>query len=132
MRNTITESLIVGGAVGLLALAIHRWTDASSPGTRLLVLLLAALGLGLLQLGLLLFRSRRRGAAPPGEPDQPPSWPQNGRRNPFARELTSDWTGLEESPAEPAARPARSPAPSTPSEVANPTPSPPPLKGEGE
>ncbi len=132
MRNTLTESLIVGGAIGLLALAIHRWTDASTPGMRLLVLILAALGLGLLQLGFMLVRLRQRGPTPPSEPDQPPGWPQSGRRNPFVRELTSDWTGLEDSAAEPAARPALSPAPSTSSEVANPTPSPPPLKREGE
>lgn len=108
MRNNLTESLIVGGAVGALALALHRWAGASTPAVRLLLLLLAALALALLQLGFVYYRSRRRGAAPPSPPEPPAGWPPSGRRNLFARELTSDWTGLEEAPAEPA-RPAPPP-----------------------
>ena len=108
MRNDLIESVLIGGSVGLLAIIIHIWTDAAATATQVLALLAAGFGLAGFQLALAYRRSRRPGRAPdgPGSSDQPPA-----RRNQFMRELTSDWTGLEDSPQPPAAPEAEPPEP---------------------
>jgi hypothetical protein len=70
--------------------------------TQLLALLVASAVLFCVQLVLAIGR-RRHGDSPPEEQDQqqPRSRPlRQRRRNPFARELTHDWIGLEDHSAE--------------------------------
>jgi hypothetical protein len=105
MRNDVVESLAIGGSIGLLALLIHAWTDAAGLERQLLALLIAGLALAALQLAWGYRRARRAG--PP--PEQHAQRDGHGPHNPFFRELTSDWTGLEDSPAEPPSKPQAPP-----------------------
>jgi hypothetical protein len=103
MRKDLIDSLLLGGAIALVALALHALTDEAAPHYQLLALALAAVLLFAIQLGLA--RHRARSAARPADEsaDEEPPFKHNPR-NPFFRELTSDWTGLDERPpAEPPA-----------------------------
>ncbi len=98
MRNDLIDSLLIGGGIGFVALALHMLTDGSAPLLQLVALVLAAIALFCLQIVLTVRRSPRTGgsAEEPSEAEQRVSAPRHSRRNPFFRELAHDWTGLDE------------------------------------
>jgi hypothetical protein len=106
MRNSLIESLVIGCGIALGVMLVHVLMQGAPVMTQLLALLAVGVVLFGIQLALTQ-RSTRRGRPPPEEPDerQPRARPLR-RRNPFARELTHDWIGLEDhsterEPAEP-------------------------------
>jgi hypothetical protein len=101
MRNSLIESVMVGGSIALGVLLIHTLTQGAPAATQLLALLAVGVVLFGMQLVLTLRRTRRSGP-PPEEQARPQqrSALRRGRRNPFFRELTQDWTGLDEHLAE--------------------------------
>ena len=102
MRNSPIESLVIGCCIALGVLLVHALTQGAPVMTQLLALLTAAVVLFCIQLALAVRRARR-GSPPPEDQDEPQqrSRPlRYRRRNPFARELTDDWTGLEDHSAE--------------------------------
>ena len=99
MRNRPIESLVIGCGIALGVLLVHALTQGAPATTQLLALLTAGVVLFCIQLALVARRSNR----PPEAQDesQQRSRPlRHRRRNPFARELTHDWTGLEDHSAE--------------------------------
>jgi hypothetical protein len=97
MRNSTIESLVIGCGIALGVLLVHTLTQGASALTQLLALLAAGLVLFCIQLAL----ASRRGSPPPAEQGESHSRPLRlRRRNPFTRELTHDWTGLEDHPTE--------------------------------
>ena len=113
MKYDLADSLLVGGSIGFIALAIHALTGAAQPGVQLLALTLAGAALFGVQLALFVRRARQPGSAQDeqSDPEQTLAHLRHNRRNPFFRELTSDWTGLEDSPQPPAAPEAEPPEP---------------------
>lgn len=111
MRNDLVESLWIGGCIGLVVLAVHALTANATPQIQLLALLAAAVVIACCQIVFTIWRERR--GIPSGSPpaDHAPNVLRlrRNRRNPFFRELTSDWTGLDEHLADDdsAARPSR-------------------------
>ncbi len=102
MRNSLIESLVIGCGIALGVMLVHVLTQGAPVMTQLLALLVASAVLFCVQLVLAIGR-RRHGDSPPEEQDQqqPRSRPlRQRRRNPFARELTHDWIGLEDHSAE--------------------------------
>jgi hypothetical protein len=98
MPNNSIESLVIGCSIALGVLLVHGLTQGASGLVQLLALLGVGLVLFCIQLVLAQFRARR-GDASPEQQNQPrlPFRSLRGRRgNPFARELTHDWTGLED------------------------------------
>jgi hypothetical protein len=108
MRNSLIESMVIGCGIALGVMLVHVLTQGASVMTQLLALLAAGVVLFCVQIALTQ-SSRRRGGLPPEKTDerQPHSRSlRRRRRNPFARELTHDWIGLEDhsterEPAEP-------------------------------
>jgi hypothetical protein len=102
MRNSVLESLMIGCGIALGVLLIHTLTQGTPATTQLLALLAAGIVLFCLQLGLALRRSGKYG--PPHDEqtrlDQHLPLSRRGRRNQFFRELTHDWTGLDDHSAE--------------------------------
>jgi hypothetical protein len=97
MRDNWFDSLIVGGSIALAILAIQMLTDGAPGQARLLLLLLAGAALAGLQLVLALRRARRGSASyQPPQSDRPTPGARTDQRNPFIRELTRDWTGLDD------------------------------------
>lgn len=111
MRNDLIESVCIGGCIGILIFAVHMLTASAAPQIRLLALLIAAIVIAACQLGLTIWRERRGHTAndSPAEPEPSLSRLRRNRRNPFFRELTSDWTGLDEPRAEPEDTPTHQP-----------------------
>ncbi|HNP73539.1 MAG TPA: hypothetical protein PLO33_05840 [Kouleothrix sp.] len=105
MRNDLIESLLIGAGVALLALAVHAWADGAAAAVQLLALALAGMALAGLQLAFAYYRGHSS-----GEEDIAPGQPPRARRNQFLRELTSDWTGLEDMQPE-RQQPGDTPAP---------------------
>jgi hypothetical protein len=102
MRNSSIESLIVGSGIALVVLLIRALAQGAPAMTQLLALLAAGVVLFCIQLALTLRRARQ-GGSPPEDQEQPLERARplrERRRNPFARELTHDWMGLEDHPAE--------------------------------
>jgi hypothetical protein len=98
MRNDLIEGLCIGGCIGLAIVVMHALTSSAAPQVQLLVLLAAAV---VIAAGQVLFSSwrNRQGTAPRSQASEPaPSMSRlrRNRRNPFFRELTRDWTGLDE------------------------------------
>jgi hypothetical protein len=101
MRNSPIESLIIGCGIALGVVLVHVLTQGAPMLTQLLALLAAGMILFCIQLALALLRAHRSPAPDQRDAPQPPSRLLHGRRrNPFARELTHDWTGLEDHPTE--------------------------------
>ena len=97
MRNGTIESLVIGCGIALGVLLVHMLTQGASAMTQLLALLAAGVVLFCIQLAL----ASRRGSPPPAKQGQArPRSLRQRRRNPFTRELTHDWTGLEDHSAE--------------------------------
>src|SRR4051812_556635 len=93
MRNGTIESLVIGCGIALGVLLVHALTQGASAITQLLALLAVGVVLFCVQLVL----ASRRSRPPPAEPGKSRSRPlRQRRRNPFTRELTHDWTGLED------------------------------------
>jgi hypothetical protein len=102
MRNSLIESLMVGCGIALGVMLVHTWTQGAPATTQLLALLAAGIVLFCIQLGLALRRSGQH-SQPPEEPswlEQHPMLTRRSRRNLFFRELTDDWTGLDDHSAE--------------------------------
>jgi hypothetical protein len=108
MRKDLFDSLIMGLSIAFVVLAIRTLADGAAERTQLLLLLLAGVALAGLQLALTLRRARRRGHAGAQwpEPDRPAPRLRRDQRNPFVRELTREWTGLDEHVIERGAAPA--------------------------
>ncbi|HEU5102690.1 MAG TPA: hypothetical protein VFU22_26880 [Roseiflexaceae bacterium] len=101
MRNSLLESLMVGCGIALGVMLVHTLTQGAPATTQLLALLAAGIVLFCIQLGLALRRPRRDGAPPKQQAGaEYHLLSRRGRRNPFFRELTHDWTGLDEYPTE--------------------------------
>src|SRR5262245_41517532 len=97
MRHDWFDSLIVGGSIALVVLVIQLLTGSASGQARLLPLLVAGTVLAGLQLVLTLRRARRGPTSKQrSQLDHPDPSPRIDRRNPFIRELTRDWTGLDD------------------------------------
>jgi len=116
MRNDLIESLCIGGCIGLAIVVMHALTSGAAPPVQLLALLAAAI---LIAAGQVLFSAwrNRQGTAPRSQPSEyAPSLPRlrRNRRNPFFRELTRDWTGLDEYAADDDAIAGSSKAPAEP------------------
>src|SRR5215212_1840544 len=98
MRNDLVESLWIGGCIGLVVLVVLMLTANATPQVQLLALLAAAAVIACCQIVFTIWRERR--GIPTGVPptDQAPNFLRlrRNRRNPFFRELTGDWTGLDE------------------------------------
>lgn len=93
MRNGTIESLVIGCGIALGVVLVHALTQGASAITQLLALLAAGVVLFCVQLVL----GSRRGSPSHAEQDESHPRPlRQRRRNPFARELTHDWTGLED------------------------------------
>jgi hypothetical protein len=102
MRNNLIESLVIGCGIALGVVLVHMLTQDAPATTQLLALLAAGVVLFCIQLALAIRRARLSGP-PPEQQDKPqPRFRplRQRRRNPFARELTHDWTGLEDHSAE--------------------------------
>ena len=102
MRNSLIESLVIGCGIALGVLLVHTLTQGAPATAQLLALLAAGIVLFCIQLALAL-RGARRTGQPPKQQDertQRPILSRRGRRNPFIRELTHDWTGLDDHLAE--------------------------------
>jgi hypothetical protein len=108
MRYDLIDSLLLGGTIGFVALALHMLTDGAPPHYQLLALVLAGAALFAVQIALALRRSRQSGRGSDEAAEHEPPRLRHNRRNPFYRELTSDWTGLDEYPPAPE-RPAPRP-----------------------
>ena len=98
MRNHLVESLCIGGLIGLVVLLVHVLTAAAAPQTQLLALLAAACLVACTQVAFTLWHERRSAAEGSPPADQATNFLRfrRNRRNPFFRELMSDWTGLDE------------------------------------
>jgi hypothetical protein len=93
MRNSTIESLVIGCGIALGVLLVHTLTQGAAAISQLLALLAVGVVLFCVQLAL----ASRRGSPPPAAPGESRTRPlRQRRRNPFARELTHDWTGLED------------------------------------
>lgn len=100
MRRDLFDSLLIGVSIGFIALAIHALTDGSAPHYQLLALTLAGAVLFGIHLALALRRRQQaRSQKETVEPEHAPETFLRDRRNPFFRELTRDWTGLDEYPS---------------------------------
>jgi hypothetical protein len=101
MRNNLLESLILGCGIALAVLLIQILTQGTAAFVQLLALLAAGVVLFCIQLVLALRRAQDPSASDKRDEAQQASRAlRQRRRNPFARELTHDWIGLEEHSAE--------------------------------
>lgn len=114
MRHSVIESLMVGCGIALGVMLVHSLTQGAPATTQLLALLATGIVLFCVQLWLALRRSSQASASQeePSWLEQHPMLSRRGRRNQFFRELTHDWTGLDDHSTE------REPAsPYTPQEL---------------
>src|SRR5262245_46634415 len=97
MRDELIEGFFIGATIGLAVVAIRTlWAGASSGQG----LALALAGTALCGVQLLLSLRRARRAHPPTDPEPPAPQRRPSRNNPFAQELTRNWTGLNDQPIE--------------------------------
>ena len=98
MRNHLAESLCIGGLIGVAVLLIHVLTANAAPQIQLLALLAAACLVACCQIAFTIWYERRGIPSGSSPDDQATNFLRfrRNRRNPFFRELTSDWTGLDE------------------------------------
>jgi hypothetical protein len=110
MRNNFVESAVIGGSIAFGVLAIHALTDSTPAQLQLMALVLAGIALFCVQLAFTIRRIRQSNARSQEQPEaELPARLRPDRRNPFFRELTHDWTGLEEHTLHRASRRAQSP-----------------------
>jgi len=101
MRNSPIEILVIGCGTALGVLLVHMLTEGASALIQLLALLSAGVVLFCIQLALVLRRAGRGDQPQQDQPQQPPRLLRRRRGNPFVRELTHDWIGLEDHVPEP-------------------------------
>ena len=96
MRNELVEGILLGTGIALAIIAIRALMSGASSRAQALALLLIGVGLCVVQFVLIVRRARRDGAPShkPVETPRPAMRKRPGPRDPFARELTRDWTGL--------------------------------------
>ncbi|MFL5802688.1 MAG: hypothetical protein ACJ8CR_13220 [Roseiflexaceae bacterium] len=98
MPDELLEGLLIGATIGLAVIAIRTLLAGTSAGHGLA---LALAGVALCGVQLLLSLRRARRAHPPADPEPPPTPRRHpSRNNPFAQELTRNWTGLNDQPIE--------------------------------
>lgn len=98
MRRELIDILLLGGAIALLTLAIHALTGSATPYYRLLALALAGIALFGIQLARALRRARQDDRPSDEGSDHELIHRRHNPNNPFFRELTHDWTGLDDHP----------------------------------
>lgn len=103
MYNDLPEGLILGATIGLLIVAIRILFAGASVG-QALALVLAGAMLCVGQVVLSIRRTRRVAGSAAPRPAVTRSR-RLSRHNPFAQELTHNWTGLEDRFAEESAEP---------------------------
>jgi len=98
MYDDLVEGVIVGAAIGLVIVAVHLFVAGGAVVAQAVILVLAGLALGVAQFLLSRRRLQRRGSAldRSAELPQPVVQRRLGRSNPFAQELTRNWTGLDD------------------------------------
>jgi hypothetical protein len=101
MHNDLAEGLIIGATIGLAVVAIRVLLAGASAGQ---ALALALAGVALCASQVVLARRRGRGAVRPPAAVRPR---RLSRHNPFAQELTHNWTGLDDRLTEEHREPAR-------------------------
>jgi hypothetical protein len=94
MYNDMPEGLIIGATIGLVVVAIRILLAGASLG-QALALVLAGVVLCVAQIVLSLRRARRASRSPAPQPG-PARTRRLSRHNPFAQELTHNWTGLDD------------------------------------
>ena len=94
MYNDMPEGLIIGATIGLVVVAIRILLAGASVG-QALALVFAGLVLCAAQVVLSLRRARRASRPPVPRP-APGRTRRLSRHNPFAQELTHNWTGLDD------------------------------------
>jgi hypothetical protein len=94
MHNDLPEGLIIGATIGLAVVAI-RVLLAGVSAEQALALALAGVALCAGQIVLSLRRARRT-TRPPAPPRTAARPRRLSRHNPFAQELTHNWTGLDD------------------------------------
>ena len=94
MHNDLPEGLIIGATIGLAVVAIRLLLVGASVG-QALALVLAGVLLCAGQIVLSLRRARRAFRPPASRPNAARSR-RLSRHNPFAQELTHNWTGLDD------------------------------------
>jgi hypothetical protein len=110
MRNNFVESAVIGSSIAFGVLAIHALTDSTPAQLQLMALVLAGVALFCVQLAFTIRRIRHSDAPAEEQPEaERPARLRPDRRNPFFRELTHDWTGLEEHTVQRAGRRAQPP-----------------------
>jgi hypothetical protein len=97
MHDELFEGLLIGATIGLAVIAIRTLLAGASAGH---ALALALAGVTLCGIQLLLSLRRARRSQPPADPEPPPPPRRPSRSNPFAQELTRNWTGLNDQPIE--------------------------------
>jgi hypothetical protein len=94
MYNDMPEGLIIGATIGLVVVAIRVLLAGASLG-QALALVLAGVIVCAGQVVLSLRRARRA-SRPPAPRPSPTRSRRLSRHNPFAQELTHNWTGLDD------------------------------------
>jgi hypothetical protein len=94
MRNELIEGVIIGATIGLAVVAIRALFVGDTSAGQALALVLAGAVLCGVQLLLVLRRAGKRSSDSTEMPQAAPRRP--GRQNPFAQELTRNWTGLDD------------------------------------
>jgi hypothetical protein len=100
MRTDLFEGLIIGGTIGLAVIAIRVLLVGQASASQATALVLAGVLLSGAQIVLALRRARHSADSAGDRPDTLPLWLVSRRRlsrkNPFAQELTHNWTGLDD------------------------------------
>ena len=96
MRNQLVEGILLGTGIALAIIAVRALMSGASSRAQALALLLIGLALCVVQFVLIVRHARQDGTPShrPLETPRPAARKRPGPRDPFARELTRDWTGL--------------------------------------
>jgi hypothetical protein len=98
MRNELIEGIILGIGIGVAVMGIRMLVSGASLQGQVVVLLLVGAAFCLVQLVLIVRRAPRGDQSPRDEAETraPAARRRSRRHNPFAHELTRNWTGLDE------------------------------------
>jgi hypothetical protein len=98
MHDDLIEGLIIGTTIGLVVFAIRVIFVGTASMVLLLALALAGLALCAVQILLSRRRARQSVRRPRERPEPTHPLPRRrlSRHNPFAQELTHNWTGLND------------------------------------
>src|SRR5262245_35010122 len=95
MYNDMPEGLIIGATIGLVVVAIRMLLAGASIG-QALALVLAGVILCAAQVVVLLVRRAHQSSQPAAPRPSLARSRRLSRHNPFAQELTHNWTGLDD------------------------------------